>query len=89
MVICLIYFLMFHSVFLNEIKIETYSKPSFRLKDIINNMASSFMFENKMLEKSEKTGRKACYHSLCIKKQKPIPGQRSDSFKRLWYSYAF
>ena len=85
---------MFPSVFLNEIRVEPFTNPSFLVKNILKNMASSFMFEKQKLEKSEKTRRprNACYNSVCIQDPKPSPmhpGQRSDSFKRLWYSYAF
>ena len=81
---------MFHSVFLNEIKIETFSKPSLLVKNVLKNMAASIMFEKQKTEiKSEKTRRNACYYSLCIQEQKPSSGQKSYGFKRLWYSYAF
>ena len=85
---------MFHSVYLDEIKIEPFSKPSFLVQNILKNMATSIMFEKQKLDvKSQepRSRRNVCYNSLCLQKQKAIsgPGQNSDGFKRLWYSYAF
>ena len=85
---------MFHSVSLNEIKIEPFSKPSFLVQNILKNMAASIMFEKQKPEsKSEepRSRRNACYNSLCLQNQNSISGpkQNSDGFKKLWYSYAF
>ena len=66
---------MFHSVSLNEIKIEPFSKPSFLVQNILKNMAASIMFEKQKPEsKSEepRSRRNACYNSLCLQKQKAI-----------------
>ena len=86
---CLIYFFIFHSVFLDELELETFSRPSFLVKNVLKNIASTFKFKKQKLEErnSERLRRSSCYHNLC--QPITIPREKQNEFKRLWYSYAF
>ena len=90
-ILCLIYFFVFNSVFLDEFDIEPFPRPSpsFLVKDILKNMASTLKFEKQRQERidSERLRRSSCYQSLCQPETKPR--QNNDTIKRLWYSYAF
>ena len=85
----IIYFFIFPSVSLDELEIEPFPKPSFLVKKILKNMASTFKFKKQKQEQrnSEHLRRNSCYHSFCL--PETIQRQNIDGFKRFWYSYAF